>query len=501
MTGVAAGAATAARFAPALGSARNAPQPRPLLSIPAAHAPVDTIVVVMMENRSFDHYLGWLPTDAAYVDAGRRRYGSDFSVTGTNQVAYAAPDGKHLHTYHLTGQRPVEDPTRGCGGHPDPGHGWDEGRAQRDHGFVSRGTGNDIFALGYFEAADLPCYTPLVRAFTTFDHYHAAIMSSTYPNRLYLMSAQSGGLKDPPLPIQEMGFHWPSIWDRLKAAGVSCANYFVDIPQGLFFGTKNIPVLRPIEAFFADAAAGRLPRVAFVDPGFTSGMRTDDHPLGDHRLAQAFVGNLFRAFHDSPHWQRGAMVVTYDEWGGFFDHLRPPVVPDAHANRIDEDNFGQVGFRVPTILASPFARPGYVDHRLYDHTSVLRFIEWRFLGAPPEGPSGQGWWLTKRDRYANNLGASMVAVPDADARLDVDTLVPDVSLPCYGRFFQDSPGLDQIEKTVIKQPKGNSSPMRLPASEFGVVGVHPLEQALHSGYFDRLGFRVRPSMTLAELTR
>jgi phospholipase C len=483
------GAAALGGVAAAGGGLRSAfaSTPSPLLSLPAKQAPLDTIVILMMENRSFDHYFGWLATDESYVDAGRGRYGAEFAVDGANHQTYASPDGVAHATYHLNGQSVREDPTRGCG-HPDPGHGWDQGRAQRDGGFLAAGTGNDIFAAGYFEEADLPVYGPLARAFTTFDHYHAAIMSSTYPNRLYLLSAQTDGQKDPPLPIDQLGFKWPSIHDRLTSAGVSWANYAQDIPTALFFGARQLHGVRPLADFFADAAAGRLPRVSFVDPGFMSGYRTDDHPVGDHRLAQAFVGNVFRAFHASPQWRRGAMIVTYDEWGGFFDHVRPPVVPDDHASAVDEDNFGQVGFRVPTLLLSPFARPGYVDHNLYDHTSVLRFLEWRFLGAPAEGPGGGKWWLTTRDRYANNLGASLSSLPGADVHLDPTALVPDVSLACDGRVFQDVPGADDVEKALFPQPQPYA------------VGTSSMEAMADSGYLDRLGYTVRPSLTLAELT-
>src|SRR4029077_15827876 len=104
-------------------------------------------------------------------------------------------------------------------------------------------------------------------------------------------------------------------------------------------------------------------------------------------------------------------VLTYDEWGGFFDHVAPPMLPDARKSANDADNFAQAGFRVPTVLASPRARPGFVDHTLYDHTSVLRFLEWRFLGAPPRGPgaSNAKWFLTPRDRHANNLGETLLS--------------------------------------------------------------------------------------------
>src|SRR5437764_1454309 len=147
------GLAATARLRPALasGGPGRKRHPEPLLSLPASEAPIDTIVIVMMENRSFDHYFGWLPGDEEYMEAGRSRYGHRFSVAGNNRLVYAEPDGTPVPTYHLTGQQVVNDPTRGCG-HPDPGHGWDQGRTQRDHGFLARGSGNDVFAIGYFEA-------------------------------------------------------------------------------------------------------------------------------------------------------------------------------------------------------------------------------------------------------------------------------------------------------------------------------------------------------------
>ena len=166
------------------------------------------------------------------------------------------------------------------------------------------------------------------------------------------------------------------------------SHYFVDLPTTALWGARLVPETHPIAEYFALCQVGALPRVVFLDPGFTTDLRTDDHPGGaDTRAAQKFVADVFWAFARSPHWQRGAFLVTYDEWGGFFDHVPPPILPDDRASSDDNENFGQAGFRVPTILASPYAQRGFVDHALYDHTSILRFIEWRFLGAPPTGPA------------------------------------------------------------------------------------------------------------------
>jgi phospholipase C len=465
---------------------------RSILNQPASLSPVDRIVVLMMENRSFDHYFGWLPDDHEYMERGRSRYGAGFSVDGRLDLAYPDPaTGDLVDVYHLPTHHGEADPYRGCG-HPDPGHGPVQGRAQRDRGFLADHSGNDEYALGYYVADDLPTYAPLARHFTVFDRYHCSLLSSTYPNRLYLMAAQTNGVMDPPLPISELGYDYPSIYDRLLRAGVSCANYVTDLPTSLFFGPRSLPVIRPIAGFFADAALGLLPHVTFVDPGFMSGWRTDDHPHGDMRVAQRFVHNVVLALHQSPQWRRTALFITYDEWGGFFDHVAPPLLADSRASSVDLENFAQAGFRLPVLAVSPYARPGYVDHGLYDHTSILRFIEWRFLGAPPTGPGGSGWWLSERDRHANNIGAALVnqAQPD-DYRPDPLPQIPLGSRPCYGQYFQDVPLLVDVEDQLTDGDSEN-----LPSS---VPAPSQMERAHADGFFERAGYRVAPSMSLREL--
>jgi phospholipase C len=471
----------------------------------AADCPVDTIVVLMMENRSFDHYFAWLATDAVYLDRGRRRYGSGFRVDGRLHHVYRRGDGTEASTYHLTDLASGEvNPYRGCG-HPDPSHGWESGRVQRDDGFVAAGSGNDDYSLGYYLAGDLPCYEPLVRSFTTFDRSFCSLMTGTYPNRYYLHAAQGDGSHDGRLPgPDQLGFPFATIWDRLIAAGVPCRYYGTDVPVTGFWGPRLLPITRQIADFFADAAAGQLPNVVYLDPGFLSGMRTDDHPNGDMRIAQSFVASIVRALQSSPQWGRLAFITTYDEWGGFHDHVRPPVLPDDRASTIDADNYGQAGFRVPTMLISPFARPGWVDHRVYDHTSTLRFIEWRFLGAPPEGPQGSDWWLTTRDRNANNIGASLADHRINDVQLDLPSEHLAVSLPCDSQWFQDVPvlsnGEDQLMPTlhahgVDLDPLSKASVDVTPPNP--PVDPHPLEQA--APLIQSYGYRVEPSMTLTEL--
>lgn len=404
--------------------------PEPLLDRPASSSPIDHVVIVMQENRSFDHWLGWLAADHDYVDGGRRRYGGGFAIDGRQHQRFRGPHGP-VATDHLPTMAGEANPWRGCG-HPDPGHSWDEGRAERDHGFLSRGSGNDDFALGYYRGDDLPFTCQLAKRFMVCDRSFASVLGSTFPNREYLHSAQSGGLKDNTLP-PATGFGWETIWDRLRKAGVSAGYYSTDLPVTFLWGPRLAPISHKVDEYFERAKAGTLPQVSMVDPGFLSGSRTDNHPFGDIRAGERFARDVFAAFAASPHWRHGAFFLTYDEWGGFFEHVKPPTFADDRASAVDAENFGQAGFRVPTIVASPYAPRGSVDHRRYDHTSILRFLEWRFLGAPAEGPGGrQRWWLTTRDRHAANLGRALVTVADRDLGFDTNVQIGSPSAACPG---------------------------------------------------------------------
>jgi phospholipase C len=449
-----------------------------MLDDSAKESPIDTVVVVMMENRSFDHYLGWLADDKKYVERGKSRYGKRFRINGKQVQSFPAPDGTTAQTAPLL-TNPVEtNPYRGCG-HLDPGHQWSQGRAQRDGGFLAPGSGNDAFALGYYGADAMPFTSQLAREFTVFDRWHASVLGPTYPNRAYLHSAQSGDYKANTLPFATGGYQWETIWDRLGAAGVPAAYYWTDLPTLALWGGRLDSFERKIDQYFTDAQQGKLPRVAFVDPAFLTDNRTDDHPHADIRAGQRFLRDVFAAFARSKHWKRGAFVVVYDEWGGFYDHVPPPILPDNRANPVDDENFGQAGFRVPALVASPYARRGYVDHTVYDHTSVLRFLEWRFLGAPARGPGkpGQSWFLTARDQNANNIGASLASeLVEKRVGINLDVVLTDPSPPC-GAPAAGGPG------TAVRAPVPET-----PSEQ------HAFEQAYEAGWFDRVGFRGEPSL-------
>jgi phospholipase C len=334
-------------------------------ALPAPDASgIEHIVVVMMENRSFDHYLGWLP------GANGRQAGLTFR--DRNGVAHT--------THHLK-------TTQGCN-FADPDHSFEGGRVEfnngRCDGWLRAGT-NDTFSIGYYSPGDLDFHQHAAREWTVCDHYFSAIMAETYPNRFYQHSAQTDRTHNS-MAIATM----PTIWDRLKTAGVSRRYYFSDVPFLALYGTKYLGISGHVAEFFADAKAGTLPAVSYIDPRFTdeaSGTSADDHPHADIRAGQSFLNQIYDAVRTGPGWKRTVLVINYDEWGGFFDHVPPQRAPDAHPA------WGLRGFRVPCLVVSPLARRRYVAHGVYDHTSVLKMIEWRY-GLKP---------LTPRDASARNL--------------------------------------------------------------------------------------------------
>jgi phospholipase C len=361
-----AAAVASARFAHGAAGAIRGPEAASALP-PPARSGIDHIVVVMMENRSFDHLLGWLP-------------GADGKQAG---LQYLDTSGV-AHSTH-----PLAPDYQGCG-HPDPDHSYEGGRVQYANGacdgFLRSGQ-NDEYAIGYYTGRDLRFFGPAARYWTVCDRYFAALMGPTFPNRLYLHAA----VTDRTTNTQTLS-SLPTIWDRLAARGLKGRNYFLNIPTVLLWGPKYASIARPYAEFLLDCRRGKLPHVAFVDPLFTTsseGTAADDHPHADIRAGEYFLARTYRAITTSPAWRRTVLIITFDEWGGFFDHVPPSVAPDV------DPAFALRGFRVPCLVISPLARRRRVAHGVYDHTSILRMIEWRWNLRP----------LSVRDAHANNLAA------------------------------------------------------------------------------------------------
>lgn len=331
---------------------------------------IQHIVLVMMENRSFDHFLGWLP-----------------GAETRQQATYLDSAGVSHPTF------PLAPDFQGCS-HPDPDHSYEGARVEYNNGACDgwlRAGSNDVFSIGYYNQADLSFLGNAAPAWTVCDHYFSAIMAPTYPNRIYQHAAQTDRLDDSLLPISTL----PTIWDRMADRGVSGKYYYSDLPLLALWGAKYLSIANPISAFYDDCAAGTLPQVSFVEPrliGEAQGLSGDDHPHGDIRNGEAFLNSVYEAITNSPNWRHTLLVINFDEWGGFFEHVPPDTAPIPAADALLGSD-GRRGFRVPALVISPWSPRATIAKGLYDHTSVLKMIEWRF-GLNP---------LSVRDSTANNL--------------------------------------------------------------------------------------------------
>jgi phospholipase C len=325
---------------------------------------IQHIVVVMMENRSFDHLLGWLP-------------GAD-----GKQAGLQFPDKTGV----LQSTRELAPDFTGCA-YPDPDHSYAGGRTEVNGGKMDgflQPADNGLNAIGYYREQDLPFRSALARNYTTCDRYFPSILAPTFPNRIFQHSGATDRLDDD-FNICTL----PTIWDNLAAKSVSHKYYFSNVPFIALWGLKYLDICAVYADFLTDCAAGTLPAVSYVEPSFTilGNLDEDDHPFSDVRNGDAFLARTFKAVSSSPNWPNTVLVINYDEWGGFYDHVPPPraLAP----NDVDPDlvdGKALLGCRVPCIVASPWTRGNpwipRVSHTVFDHTSVLKLIESVF-NVPP----------------------------------------------------------------------------------------------------------------------
>jgi phospholipase C len=316
-------------------------------------AGIDAIVVLCMENRSFDHYLGALRLVEGRTDLD--------GLTGreTNPDRDGNPVGVHL----------LEDFTPA-----DPPHGWgachDQWNDGANDGFVIAHAGaNQADVMGYHVREQLPVLYALADAGAICQRWFCSVLGPTWPNRFYLHCGTSRGQRS---NLPELGL--TSIWNRFADARIDALNYFHDVAWATG-GLGRLSGLARIERFFEDAAAGNLPAFSIIDPAFVGSNANDDHPDHDIRLGQALIGSVVAALGASPQWNRTLFVLTYDEHGGFYDHVPPPAPADGAEPR---EEFRRFGFRVPSVVVGPTVRQGCAIDTVFEHASVLSTATLRY---------------------------------------------------------------------------------------------------------------------------
>lgn len=302
-------------------------------------------------------------------------------------LSYADVNGNMVPTWRLGSNY------RGCG-YSDPAHLYEDCRVAYDDGRMDgflRAGANDQFSIGYYAEQDLPFHATLVRNFTSCSRYFSSFLGPTMPNRLFLNSGQTDRLKNEgPVPCT-----LPTIWDSLAAAGVSAKYYFSNYSFLSIYGNKYDSLSVNTSQFYTDAAAGTLPAVCYLEPGWSiNGDDEDQHPHANILRGEHFLGRVYQAITSGPKWSSTLLVITYDECGGFFEHIPPPRV--TAGNDVDTDMVdGKVllGFRVPTVVISPWSKGSpaspRISNALYDHTSILKLIQWRW-GLKPLTPRDGG---------------------------------------------------------------------------------------------------------------
>jgi phospholipase C len=388
---------------------------------------IEHVVIVMMENRSFDHVFGGLTLEEDHPDVD----GPSFDMTN--------PD-------HAGVEHPVQWLEKSCQ-QSDPPHSWNSSRTQMDggtnRGFLRAmeqrfGDGVDPWlTMGVQNRAMQPVSYALADHYVLCDRWFASLLTSTWPNRLYLHGAQSQGEKGNDLPDGEP-FSMPTIWDSLNEAGVDWGYYYGSLPMLALFGSRYPGKAEPYTTFFEKAEAGTLPTVCMVDPAT---IYNDDHPPAHPMMGQVFLATVHNALAASPAWNKTLLIITYDEGGGFHDHVAPPTAPDDRA----DEGFDQLGFRVPGLICGPWVRGGEVSHTQYDHSSVLAHLETMF-GMPA---------LTARDAAANDfmemLDTDRMAAntPLAPAELPVLNLDDDViASECEGKMATTT-GWPELEEALV----------------------------------------------------
>jgi phospholipase C len=390
------GLATAALVGPTLAAVQTgtpaadaAPKPPPSPSV------INHVVVMMQENRSSDHYLGQL-----HYEGQPKMEGEPINASNPHPRDPNPPPNRNV---HKTTYCEVADLDHSwTGSHTE----WDNGKMD---GFtranVDPADPTGSRTMGWYDQTDLPFYYAMDRTFATGDRYFQSVLSQTFPNRFYLLAGTSFGHIRNDFPTDPVNdFTQRTIFENLDQAGVSWKIYYAEVPFAAEFSyVRNHAAghLFPISQYFIDAAAGQLPQVSYVDPIFvgTSNVENDEHPPANVQVGQNFSAQVINALMQSPNWSSSALFHTYDEHGGFYDHVPPPaaVTPDDIPPMLQPGDtpgaFDRYGFRVPIAVVSPYSKPHSVSHVVNDHTSILKFIETRF-GLPS---------LTRRDAAANNM--------------------------------------------------------------------------------------------------
>ncbi|ORX50146.1 phosphoesterase [Hesseltinella vesiculosa] len=401
---------------------------------------IKNVVILMFENRSFDRMMGWFD------------YNSEIDgLTPGKDCNYVNPADPSSLKICATNQGKLKDPL-------DPGHLYNDTTQQITgngklpsnqvttadmSGFVANfahnypGIINNASALHQimdgFSPDRIPITYELASNYTIFDRWFSSFPGSTMPNRMYLHSATSHGEPDTDSSKYLKGYPQRTIYNNLDDANIPWANYFYEIPSLLLFDELRLGELSHYKnwaTFGKDAAAGTLPPVSFLDPAYfsigTCIVENDAHPPSDVADSEKLLKEVYETVRASPQWNQTLFIVTFDEHGGYYDHVNTPLhAPNPDGLNVSDFNFDRLGLRVPAILISPWVEKGAVIHEAhgpysdsqYEHSSVPATLK-KLFNLPN--------FLTKRDAWA---GTFENAISLDKPRTDCPTVLSDPPAP------------------------------------------------------------------------
>lgn len=352
---------------------------------------IKNIIIVMMENRSFDNLLGYISLNPKNTPVDGLQSSDEWKK-------------KQINPYNGVGYPlyPLEDPYTKIDA--DPPHERDNIAKQMGtpkkgiypmNGFVANyadavspitpeiSSAHLPPVMGYFTEKEAPVTDFFYRNFTIFDHWFSALPAGTQPNRLMALNGESCiDINHTPIPSQKLVYDW------LNERGVSWKVYHEGMPF-IALMPEWIPNILceknfcPLDQLYKDIQDDNCPQVIFIEPTYTDspkiGASSDDHSPSSIRGGQEFLHRIYRTItEDTDFWKNLVMIVTYDEHGGFFDHVSPPIIKTLPPKDADYPSFESLGVRVPAFLISPFADTNKVCTEIMDHTSILKFIAQRF---------------------------------------------------------------------------------------------------------------------------
>ncbi len=329
---------------------------------------IEHVIIYMQENQSFDHYFGSLGRGDGFSYAGGSPTNSNVDSGGKTVTVFHEPSTCDT----ISGD-----------------HGWNGTHLSWNNGAMdgfAKVSGDHV--MGFYDGTNLPFYHSLATTFPLSDRWFSSVLGPTHPNRRFLQAGTSAGLTVTDVnavladPVAPNG----TIWERLDAHGITWKDYAVDLWDVLLWPGSDVNALLTNTAdnrkyypdFLADCVNGTLPQVSILAPG-TQGQW--DEGNRDVQNGEVYSASIINAVMNSPLWEKTAILFTYDEHGGGYDHVPPPAAPapDSIAPILQPGDqpgdFAQYGIRVPAMIISPYAKPNYVSHVVHDHTSILKFLE------------------------------------------------------------------------------------------------------------------------------